>query len=75
MSEQAAQSHRRKLLGVDVPAAQAAAITEQIKDILGFHVERFSARVPVDQQMKALAFDCYTQGLLDGQQVQVQETG
>lgn len=75
MSDREARRHRRNLLSMDIPAAQAQALTEQIKDILGFHVERFSARTPVDQQMKALAFDCYTQGLLDGAQAQAKQIG
>jgi hypothetical protein len=54
---------------MEIPADQAAAVLDQVRDILGYHVAKLTASVPLDQQMKALAFDCYTQGLIDGAQV------
>lgn len=75
MADTAAQRHRRKLVGVDIPADQAKAVLEQIGDVLGFHIESLNPRAPLADQMKALAFDCYLQGLMDGQQVRVPPEG
>ena len=61
--------HRDRLVSMEIPGDQAAAIMEQVRDILGYHKAKMSGAVPLDEQFKALAFDCYTQGLIDGQQV------
>lgn len=44
---------------------------KQLEDIIGYHVAMLSPKVPLEQQLKSLAFDCYTQGLLDRGQLDV----
>lgn len=64
-----AKHHRSKLVRMEIPAEHAEHVLERVVDILGFHVANVSAAVPLAQQMKSLAFDAYTQGLIDGAQV------
>ena len=47
------------------------AYNEQLNEILAFHAANFNVRKPIDEQMKKLAFDAYTQGILDGQKLMV----
>lgn len=47
------------------------AYNEQLNEILAFHAANFNVRKPIDEQMKKLAFDAYTQGVLDGQKLVV----
>jgi hypothetical protein len=54
---------------MEIPADHAAAVEERLEDILGYHQAKLSGAVPVNQQMRSLAFDAYTQGLLDGAQI------
>lgn len=65
--------HTRRLLKrlttCAFPAEQAEAAKAQIADIVAYHVASFSTTKDIDEQMKAVAFDCYVQGLLDGAQV------
>lgn len=59
----------RKLVTCQFPEADAAKAREQIADIVAYHIASFSPTKDIDEQMKAVAFDCYVQGLLDGAQV------
>jgi len=47
------------------------AYNEQLAEILAFHAANFNVRKAIDEQMKKLAFDAYTQGVLDGQKLVV----
>lgn len=67
--KQARARHRDKLVSIEVSEHQAKVVMERIVDIVGFHLATLSTAVPLDQQLKSLAFDCYTQGLLDGAQI------
>jgi hypothetical protein len=69
MTHQSAKAHREKLATMEVPAEHAAAVLDRIVDILGYHVAKIDGQRPLSDQMKSLAFDAYTQGLMDGARV------
>lgn len=58
-----------RLVTCNFPAEQAAIAQAQIADIVALHIAKFSATKDIDEQMRACAFDCYVQGLLDGNQL------
>lgn len=60
---------RAKLVSVNVPQDQVDTVEKQIRDVIALHMAQFSAHVSIESQMRSLALDCYTQGLLDGAQV------
>lgn len=62
-------SDRVKLTSMQVPGETAKVVDERIGEVLQLHIKRISAAVPLSQQMRSLAFDAYTQGLLDGAQI------
>jgi hypothetical protein len=57
---------RKDLITVKLPAEHVRTAEHQIEAIVRFHIVKFTAYLPMLDQMKSLAFDCYTQGLLDG---------
>lgn len=59
----------RKLVTCKFAEADAEKAREQIADIVAWHIASFSPTKDIDEQMKAVAFSCYVQGLLDGSQV------
>ena len=59
----------KKLVTCAFPEEQAAHARAQIEDIVAYHIASFSPTRDIDEQMRAVAFDCYVQGLLDGAQV------
>lgn len=59
----------QKLVTCRFPVADAEVARQQIEDIIAFHLASFSPSKDIDQQMRAVSFDCYVQGLLDGAQV------
>ena len=59
----------KKLETVKFPADQVEAAKAQFEDIVQYHMGKFSVTQDVDTQMRALALDCYIQGLIDGNQV------
>lgn len=70
MTTNARTIYRGRLISVEVPKASADAVNDRIADIVGFHVSSLSPSVPLEQQLRALAFDCYSQGLFDGAQIE-----
>lgn len=61
------------LISIDVPATSVAVVEERLALVLRLHVKRLNAAIPLADQMKSLAFDAYTQGLIDGAQVGQQQ--
>lgn len=59
----------KRLVTCEFPADQGEVARKQIEDIVAYHIASFSPTKDIDEQMKACAFDCYVQGLLDGAQV------
>ena len=59
----------KRLTVCSFPEEQAEVARAQIADIIALHVAKFSPTKDIDEQMRACAFDCYVQGLLDGAQV------
>jgi len=59
----------RRLVACAFPEADAAKAREQIADICAWHIAKFTPTKDIDEQMRAVAFDCYVQGLLDGNQI------
>lgn len=59
----------KRLVTASFPAEQAAIAQAQIADIVAWHVAKFTPTLDVQQQMEKVAFDCYVQGLLDGNQI------
>lgn len=58
----------KDLVTLPIPAENAAVAKRLIAPIVRAHVDSFTAYRGVKEQMEALAFDCYVQGLLDGHQ-------
>lgn len=54
---------------VKFPADAAAVALKQIEPIVRFHMEGFNAWSSIREQMERLAFDAYSQGLIDGNQI------
>ena len=59
----------KRLVTCEFPVEQADIAKQQIRDIVDYHLSKFSAWKDIDEQMKSVAFDCYVQGLLDGNQI------
>lgn len=59
----------QRLVVCSFPEEDAKHARAQIEDIVALHISKFSATRDFDEQMRAVAFDCYVQGLLDGFQV------
>lgn len=64
-----AAAHRAKLVCMEAEAGWVKAVDEQLHDILGYHAATVDASRPLREQFRALARDCYLQGLLDGAKV------
>lgn len=60
---------RLGLIRVEFPEKIAAVAVKQIQPIIEYHVKHFSAWVTPREQMSRLALDCYTQGLVHGNQI------
>ncbi len=60
---------RLGLIRLTVPLEHAVAAERQIKPILEWHIKRLSAYTTMQEQMARLALDCYTQGLMHGNQL------
>lgn len=63
--------HERTLkrLGLDrmeIPANQHDAIESRVRPRLNFLLDSPYLLINIQEKVEALAFDCYTQGLLDG---------
>jgi hypothetical protein len=59
----------KKLTTCSFPEAEAEVARKQIADIVDWHIASFTTSKDINEQMRAVAFDCYVQGLLDGAQV------
>lgn len=59
----------KRLVTCSFKESDAAVARAQIEDIVALHIASFSATKDIDEQMRAVAFDCYVQGLIDGSQV------
>lgn len=60
-----------KLSCIELTKPMIEAYEEQLFEILAFHAAKFNSKISIDEQMKKLAFDAYTQGILDGQKLMV----
>jgi hypothetical protein len=65
--------YRKRLLGrlrtITFPQEQVDLVKPQFADIVEYHIGLFNAWRPMDEQMRALALDCYLQGAIDGAQI------
>ncbi len=64
-----AKLERLGLMSMSVPVETAKVVDEQIKPIVELHCGRFSTWLSIREQMHRLAFDCYSQGLIHGNQI------
>jgi len=59
----------KSLIKMDVPREHYEAIRHRFREIVQARADNFSGYRPLIDQLEELAFDCYTQGVLDGAQV------
>ena len=59
----------KSLMKVDVPQEHFEAVKHRFIDIVRRRTDEFNKYKSIVEQMEELAFDCYTQGLLDGEQI------
>lgn len=69
MSKVLTKRLRDKVVTCSFPVEDAAVAKAQIQDIVAYHAANFSPHKSFMDQMDALAFDCYVQGLIDGEQL------
>ena len=60
---------QQRLVTVSFPDEQAQVAKAQIQDIVAYHAGIHTPHKSFMDQMEALAFDCYVQGLIDGNQL------
>lgn len=60
---------RLGLIKMEFPAEVAKVAHDQIRPIVEYHVRHFSAYLSGREQLERIAFDCYTQGLIHGNQI------
>ncbi len=57
------------LVSVDVPRHCVKVVEDRLSPLLAARIRAFTVKLSIDEQMRMLAFDAYTQGLLDGAQI------
>lgn len=66
----AATKHfRARLAAMPTTPEHVAQMDERTSDILGYHLCSLDVNRPLSDKFRALARDCYLQGLMDGSQL------
>lgn len=61
---------RLGLIRVSLPIEAARVAQEQVKPLVEYYADRFSAWENTRELLKGMALDAYTQGLIHGNQIQ-----
>lgn len=59
----------KEILKVDIPRDKYETVRHRFYPIIRYRVDQLNHYKPLFEQLEELAFDCYTQGLIDGEQI------
>lgn len=61
----------RGLCSMTLTGEQARLLDDQVRLVVDYQLDKLNGYIPLRDQLKELARNCYLQGVLDGQQVRV----